>query len=177
VRDWEQPTPEMQAALQLARRCTDRRGLSQADAAERIMTASSSLWYLQAGAWAEDAPPEVEARLRPLFQEGCATIVRIVDLGYDVQAGRWWPVRALYPTEDSWAGALLTLMDTGMLLKYLPYVMRETPGDVFDGPALANGFGLFLNIICGPRWEQRHRAMLQAARQPIGAVPHIRRRR
>jgi hypothetical protein len=167
----------MQAALQLARRCTDRRGLSTAEVAEWIMAASSSLWYLQAGAWADAAPSEVEAKLRPLFQEGCGIIVRIVDLGYDVQAGRYWPVRALYPTEDTWAGALLTLMDTGRLLKYLPYVMRRAPDEVFDAPSLANGFGRFLNIICGPRWEQRHRAMLQAARLPIGAVPWIRRGR
>lgn len=165
ARDWLHPSPEMAAALALARRCTDRGGLGLADVAEWVMAAGSSLWYFQAAAWAEGPPPDLGQPEAAAFAGGCAVAVRIVDLGYDAAEGRWWPVRSLYPTEDTWAGATLALMDFGWLL-----------GRVQAPPGVADDLELFLSIICGPRWQQRHAAMLRAQEQ-AGRLRLPRRRR
>lgn len=184
---WGQPSAEMLAALRLARHCAARHGLSEIQTAEWIMDAHASLWYLQASTWAEDPPAAVVEASRPVFQQGCRYIVQIVDLGYDRTQGMWWPIRTVWPSEAEWGGVLLILMDTGLMLKRLPDVASWSEGtyaeEVVLGTAVraftavSAGFGIFMSIVCGPRWEQRFRAMVQAAQQRPGFPPPRRGRR
>lgn len=180
-RSWVRPTPEMRAALRLARQCAARHGLTEIQTAEWVMEAHASLWYLQASTWAEQPPAAVVDTARPVFQQGCRAIVQIVDLGYDGATDQWWPLRTLWPGEAEWGEVQLVLMDTGLMLKRLPDVALWPAGtyeeEVLLGTAqraftaVSAGFGIFLSIVCGPRWEQRFRAMMLALRQRPGFPP------
>jgi len=185
--DWSRPTPEMLAALKVAKRCAAKHGLSEIETAEGVMEAHASLWYLQAARWADEPPQAVSEQARPFFQAGCRAIVQIVDLGYDTETGTWWPLRKLWPSEADWGSTLLGLMDLGLMLKRLPQVAIWPEGtydmDVVLGvaapgfTAVSAGFGIFLSIVCGPRWEQRYRAMLRAVERQVKLPPARRRSR
>lgn len=167
-RDWGHPTVEMLAALRLARRCAARHGLTEIQTAEWIMDAHASLWYLQAAAWADEPPRDVVEDVRPFFQAGCRYVVQVVDLGYDAEARAWWPHRKLWPAEAEWGGVLLVLMDLGLVMRRL----SERQDAIVSA-----GFGIFLSIVCGPRWAQRRRAMVAATEQRVGFPPRRGRQR
>jgi hypothetical protein len=161
--NWRDPSPEMLAALRLMRRAPFKGGMSAVQAAEWVMMAKESLWYLQAARWIESPPLGVDERSRPFFRAGCALLVEIVDLGYDADLDEWWPVRKLWPTDNDFMAPLLTLMDLGVMVKRLPNVGMRVRG--YDGPVfpvVSSGFLVFVGLICGPRWEQRYESLLTA---------------
>lgn len=173
--NWREPTREMLAALALAKQCANKGGLSEIQLAEWIMTAKESLWYFQAMRWKDQAPTEVAADSRRMFREGCLLVTRIVDLGYDAERGQWWPIRKLFESEDEWGGAMLVLMDLGMMMKRLPDVASYPEGthreEVILGtvqrgfPVVSAGFQVFVSMMCGPRWERQYEAMMKAMEQ------------
>jgi len=175
--NWGTPTEEMLAALTLARRCgrKHRGGLNEIQLAELIMGAKESLWYLQAQGWAKMAPTAVAESSRPMFQTGCATVVRIVDSGYDPEIKQWWNVRKLYSTEDQWVIAMMVLMDLGAMTQRLPNVAEWPEGTTREEVVLgtvqrgftvvSGGFQIFVDLMCGPQWERQYEAMVQAVHE------------
>jgi hypothetical protein len=173
--NWAEPTEEMMAALGLARRCSNRAGLTETQLAEWIITARESLWYFQARRWAEDPPSAVHETARPMFQMGCKLLLKIVDLGYDPERKQWWPVQKLFDGEDERGGAMLVLMDFGTMTKRLPDV-AEWPEGTYDHEVILGtvqrgftttsaGFQVFVSMMCGPQWERRYAAMMTAMEQ------------
>lgn len=160
--NWKEPTAEMTAAFWMARRVPLRKfGLNQIQFAEWVLSAKESLWYLQATQWAEQAPTAVGTDSKEAFKRACALVVKIVDLGYDAERGQWWPLRALFETEDEWAIATLRLMDLGIMMQRLPDVAeypdnitREEKilGTVVPGFTIVSaGFQVFVSLMRGPQ--------------------------
>ena len=183
--DWSAPTDRMLAALALGRRCAERGGLGEIEMAEWVLTATESLWYLQAAAWADDPPAELlhDPTSRAMFARAMALVVRIVDLGYDDEVRQWWYLRRIWPSDADAAVGMLLLMDAATMLER----MREIPIWPKDVPrehaqpgflVASAGFWVFFSVVCGPRWRQRFAAMVsgsQMARR-IRFTPGRRRR-
>ena len=144
---WNNPTEEQMSAFRIASQMKPR-GLTEAQAAEFICMAKSSLWYSQAKSWIVNPPDIGNAKI--VWASACQIIVGIVDLEYNPDKNAWWYIADR--DRKMIAMQMLILADFGMMLKqYRSQTMNIT----------SRGFDIFFDIVLGRNWERKFKKLLK----------------
>lgn len=156
--DWENPTDEGEAALNLAvtvfRMHRPRglfHGLHEMQMAEWVAMTPAALFYSQAKNWSTQPPPNTP----PTWPMACAALCSIIEAGYDPEARMWWNLHKLFPDQPSQLGMMMALADLGFMIDE----MRQKRPEL-----VSRGFELFIDIILGPKWRPRYKAAFEKLR-------------